>query len=438
MACKHGYPFLCPLCTAIDSTPDGSFTLLFDNEWYPTDLLTVDLDDDVFYPIDLDMDWTDLPLIRDVVMEPQGNSNSSDKNNSQSSGNEGVIINNYYSNQYQNSIDLSANANGVGKENSKPQGQLMNILGSAADAFKNIAPLLMDQNTEEMTNLSDRVSSDTAGNTATNTQSTVGRLFGFGQRHKGKHPASCADTATDKVLAAERYYTIKLASWTKTEESFDHIRVPLPHALAGENGGVFSSTLRRHYLCKCGWRIQVQCNASQFHAGSLLVFMAPEFDTSNHSTEVEPRADTAFKVDSTWQKHTQILTGHPYVNTTTKINIPLALNHQNFWQWTTYPHQILNLRTNTTCDLEVPYVNVCPTSSWTQHANWTLVIAVLTPLQYSTGSATTIEITASIQPVKPVFNGLRHTVVNPQSPFPVTVREHAGTFFSTTPNRRLS
>nr|YP_001950222.1 capsid protein VP4 [Saffold virus 2] len=72
-----------------------------------------------------------------------GNSNSSDKNNSQSSGNEGVIINNYYSNQYQNSIDLSANANGVGKENSKPQGQLMNILGSAADAFKNIAPLLM-------------------------------------------------------------------------------------------------------------------------------------------------------------------------------------------------------------------------------------------------------------------------------------------------------
>lgn len=408
MACKHGYPFLCPLCTALDISTDGSFALLFDNEWYPTDLLTVDLDDDVFHSPDCVMEWTDLPLIQDVLMEPQGNSNSSDKNNSQSSGNEGVIINNYYSNQYQNSIDLSANANGVGKENSKPQGQLMNILGSAADAFKNIAPLLMDQDTEEMTNLSDRVSSDTASNTATNTQSTVGRLFAFGSRHKGKHPASCADTATDKVLAAERYYTLKLVTWTMTQKPFDHVRIPLPHVLAGKQGGVFGSTLRRHYLCKCGWRIQVQCNASQFHAGSLLVFMAPEFDTSSYSAVKDPTGEEPFKVDTTWQ--TGLLRGHSYEDKSTQTLRPLALNHQNHWQWTVYPHQILNLRTNTTCDLEVPYVNICPTSSWTQHANWTIVVAVLSPLQYTTGSATEVDITLSIQPVKPVFNGLRHSV----------------------------
>lgn len=434
MACKHGYPFLCPLCTALDTTPDRSFTLLFDNEWYPTDLLTVDLDDDVFYPNDSLMDWTDLPLIQDVIMEPQGNSNSSDKNNSQSSGNEGVIINNYYSNQYQNSIDLSANANGVGKENSKPQGQLMNILGSAADAFKNIAPLLMDQDTEEMTNLSDRVASDTAGNTATNTQSTVGRLFGYAMRHKGKHPTSCADKATDKVLAAERYYTLKLATWTPTRKAFDHIRIPFPHILSGEDGGVFGATLRRHYLCKCGWRIQVQCNASQFHAGSLLVFMAPEFDTSPYESEGEPDRNKVFSMDTDWQQGAKCLRGHSFETRTSQEMRPLSLNHQNFWQWTVYPHQILNLRTNTTCDLEVPYVNVCPTSSWTQHANWTLVIAVLTPLQCPSGSATNVEITASIQPVKPVFNGLRHAVMEPNSPFPVTVREHAGTFYSTTPD----
>nr|QAA77607.1 polyprotein [Saffold virus] len=434
MACKHGYPFLCPLCTAIDTAPDGSFVLLFDNEWYPTDLLTVDLDDDVFYPTDLEMDWTDLPLIQDVIMEPQGNSNSSDKNNSQSSGNEGVIINNYYSNQYQNSIDLSANANGVGKENTQPQGQLMNILGSAADAFKSIAPLLMDQDTEEMTNLSDRVASDTAGNTATNTQSTVGRLFGYAMRHKGKHPTSCADKATDKVLAAERYYTLKLATWTPTRKAFDHIRIPFPHILSGEDGGVFGATLRRHYLCKCGWRIQVQCNASQFHAGSLLVFMAPEFDTSPYESEGEPDRNKVFSMDTDWQQGAKCLRGHSFETRTSQGMRPLALNHQNFWQWTVYPHQILNLRTNTTCDLEVPYVNICPTSSWTQHANWTLVIAVLTPLQCPSGSSTNVEITASIQPVKPVFNGLRHAVMEPNSPFPVTIREHAGTFYSTTPD----
>nr|ADO20363.1 polyprotein [Saffold virus] len=431
MACKHGYPLLCPLCTAIDTTQDGSFTLLFDNEWYPTDLLTVDLDDDVFYPVDSDMDWTDLPLIRDVVMEPQGNSTSSHKNNSQSSGNEGITINNYYSNQYQNSIDLSANANGVGKKNSKPQGHLLNFLGSATDAFKNIAPLLMDQDTEEMTNLSDRVSSDTAGNTATNTQSTVGRLFAFGSRHKGKHPASCADTATDKVLAAERYYTFKIATWS-TQKAFDHVRIPFPHVWSGSKGGVFGSTLRRHYLCKCGWRIQVQCNASQFHAGSLLVFMAPEFDTSPYNATTEPTKAVPFQMDTQWQSGK--LLGHSYESTTLQSLRPLALNHQNYWQWTVYPHQILNLRTNTTCDLEVPYVNICPTSSWTQHANWVLVVAVLSPLQYSSGSSPNVDITVSVQPVKPVFNGLRHTVLEDQSPIPVTIREHAGTFYSTTPD----
>nr|YP_001950221.1 leader peptide [Saffold virus 2] len=71
MACKHGYPLMCPLCTALDKTSDGLFTLLFDNEWYPTDLLTVDLEDEVFYPDDPHMEWTDLPLIQDIEMEPQ-------------------------------------------------------------------------------------------------------------------------------------------------------------------------------------------------------------------------------------------------------------------------------------------------------------------------------------------------------------------------------
>lgn len=441
MACEHGYPSVCPICTAIDKSSDGMYLLLADNEWFPTDLLVVDLDDDVFWPsnqssVSETMDWSDLPVILDTVMEPQGNSTSSDKNSSQSSGNEGVIINNYYSNQYQNSIDLSANAGsaGNGGAGTKPEGQLSNILGGAADAFKNIAPLLMDQNTEEMTNLSDRVASDTAGNTATNTQSTVGRLFGYAMRHKGKHPASCADKATDKVLAAERYYTIKLATWTSTQQTFDHIRVPLPHALSGEGGGVFGSTLRRHYLCKCGWRIQVQCNASQFHAGSLLVFMAPEFDTSSYSATTEPDKQTVFNIDTNWQSYVKCLRGHSYESEALQGRRPLSLNHQNVWQWTLYPHQILNLRTNTTCDLEVPFVNICPTASWTQHANWTLVIAVLSPLQYAAGSATDIDITVSIQPVKPVFNGLRHTVVDTQSPFPVTVREHVGTFYSTNPD----
>nr|WDR17742.1 polyprotein [Vole cardiovirus] len=428
MACKHGYDSesTCPLCTALDFDSMGEYVLLRDGEWFPTDLLVCDLEDDVFWPEsrtpgDADMDWTDLPCILDVVMEPQGNSHSSDKNNSQSSGNEGIIVNNFYSNQYQNSIDLSTAGGNAGGGKTQ-SGQLSDLLGSAVNAFATAAPLLLDQDTEEMTNLSDRVSKDTAGNTATNTQSTVGRLFGFGRRHKGDHPASCADKATDKVVAAERYYTLPLAEWTTTLAPFQFIRVPLPHALSGESGGVFGSTLRRHYLVKCGWRVQVQCNASQFHSGSLLVFMAPEFPT---------RQD--FLPDSTWQNGYDLLMG----DTTEAINpqkMVFGMDHQNFWQWPVYPHQFLNLRTNTTVDLEVPYTNMCPTSSWTQHAQWTLVVAVVSPLRYSSSASPSVGITCSIQPVKPVFNGLRHETLVTQSPFPVTVRENLGMWASTRPD----
>ncbi len=428
---------MCPVCTALDASSDPHYLLLADGEWFPKDLLCIDLDDDVFWPThkspELEtMEWIDIPLICDIVMEPQGNSSSSDKSNSQSSGNEGVIINNFYSNQYQNSIDLSASGGNAGGA-PQTEGQLSNILGGAANAFATMAPLLLDQNTEEMENLSDRVDSDKAGNSATNTQSSVGRLSAYGRAHRGEHPASCADKATDKVLAAERYYTIDIAPWTNNLGAFSHVRIPLPHALAGEDGGVFGSTLRRHYLCKCGWRVQVQCNASQFHAGSLLVFLAPEFYTG-HSRSTAPDAPmeptTPFSVDTSWQIPQATPVGYRYDGR----NGYFALNHQNYWQWMVYPHQILNLRTNTTVDLEVPYVNIAPTSSWTQHANWTLVIAVLTPLQYASGSATDVQITASLQPVNPVFNGLRHEAVVPQSPVAVTVREHQGCFYSTNPD----
>nr|AGU38152.1 polyprotein [Encephalomyocarditis virus] len=404
--CAHTMTFEeCPKCSALQYR-NGFYLLKYDEEWYPEELL-IEGEDDVFDP-ELDME---------VVFETQGNSTSSDKNNSSSEGNEGVIINNFYSNQYQNSIDLSANA--TGNNPPKTYGQFSNLLSGAVNAFTNMLPLLNDQNTEEMENLSDRVAQDTAGNTVTNTQSTVGRLLGYGVSHNGEHPASCADTASEKILAVERYYTFKVTDWTSTQKAFEYIRIPLPHVLSGESGGVFGAALRRHYLVKTGWRVQIQCNASQVHAGSLLVFMAPEYPTLD-----------AFVMDNRWSKD-NLPNG---TKTQTNKKGPFGMDHQNYWQWTLYPHQFLNLRTNTTVDLEVPYVNIAPTSSWTQHASWTLVIAVVAPLTYSTGASTSLDITASIQPVRPVFNGLRHETLQTQSPIPVTIREHAGTWYSTLPD----
>lgn len=215
--CAHSMTFEeCPKCSALQYR-NGFYLLKYDEEWYPEELLT-DGEDDVFDP-DLDME---------VVMETQGNSTSSDKNNSSSEGNEGVIINNFYSNQYQNSIDLSANA--TGNQPPKTYGQFSNLLSGAVNAFTNMLPILADQNTEEMENLSDRVSADTAGNTATNTQSTVGRLLAYGKSHEGDHPGSCADSASEKILATQRYYTLKIAEWTTSQAPFDCVRIPLPLA----------------------------------------------------------------------------------------------------------------------------------------------------------------------------------------------------------------
>lgn len=343
---------------------------------------------------------------------------NSSKPSASGNNNEGTIVNNFYANNYYGSIDATGTAVGTGGGPESTLGSLISSAGSLAGS------LLMDQDTEETTNLSDRILTEKVSNSAINTQSAVGRLLAYSHHDTGNEPVSCSDASTKAQPGNERFYTLDLATWTMTQKAYDFITFT-PAVQLAKLQNLYSSTQNVHFLEKCGWRVQVQCNASQFHSGSLLVFMAPEF-VKFGALEAQNGKDfinwhTA--EDEDWWEGSE----HD--------------GHVNSWyahtkeQWPLYPHQILNCRTGTSVSLEVPYVGVCPTSHRPLHNGWTLVVAVLTPLQYTAGSATQIQVTASFCPVNPVWNGLRHGVYVQQSPVPTNVRENQGQFLTTIPDR---
>ncbi|ATY47692.1 polyprotein [mupivirus A1] len=350
----------------------------------------------------------------EAPMESQGNSSSKGQSQNQSNGNFGTVVNNYYQNTYQGSVDMS----GVGV-GSKPTSTITGLVDSATSAFKTVAPLLMDQNTEEMTQLSDRVMTESAGNSAINTQSTVGRMVGYGVESDGSQLTSCGDVATKGQPATDRWYTYRLVPWTTSQDCYHYQFANLPYLLTqGEGGGVFAQNLLRHYTLKCGWKVQVQCNASHFHSGALLCFLAPEWPSHKVVKEWHP----LYRPSGIHETH----------DTTTQLrDLPdLAFNTPE--QWPVFPHQVLNLRTGTSIDLEVPYVGVTPTADPTQHNPWTLVIAVISPLAYSAGASPEIDITVSVQPVNPVWNGLRQPLTS--QGLPTVPRENIGQFTTTLPD----
>lgn len=361
-------------------------------------------------------DLKDVEMVdQEEPMESQGNTNSKGQSQNQQNGNFGTVINNYYQNSYQGSVDMSGVSAG-----GKPASTASGLVDSAASAFQTMAPLLMDQNTEEMTDLADRVMTETAGNSAINTQSTVGRMVGYGSVSDGSQPTSCGDRSTVGQPATDRWYTYRMAPWTTSQATYYQQILPLPQALdQADSGGVFSQNMARHYSLKCGWKVQVQCNASHFHSGSLLCFMAPEY-----ATDSTPKTWNNSEV-----RKYNIGSAHDNI---TDLKVIPDLGFTTPEQWTVYPHQVLNIRTGTSVDLEVPYVGVTPTSDPTVHQPWTLVIAVLAPLAYSSGASPEIDITVSIQPVNPVWNGLRQPAAS--QGIPTVPRENIGQFTTTLPD----
>jgi len=352
------------------------------------------------------MKWGYLVPYTHLECEGAGSSKPS-VSGSSSTGNEGSITYNIYQNQYQNSMDLSGSStNQGGASAASPASTISSILSSTSNLVGSLLPIaLADQDTEETTLLSDRLSKTVKGVTAVNSQSSVG-VARYYRSNKPEEPTSCADKSTMPAPSTERFFSFQLKPWTSTQTCFQYLAYPLPKYLLQQDS-VFTEMALRHYCFKSGWRVIVQCNASAFHQGCLLAMLAPEWTCDSGNVVPDWKTPNSSSFDA---------------------------SYCNPFQWPVYPHQFLNLRTGTSVEIEVPYVNLVPTSFHATHNPWTLVVAVIVPLTYSEGSAPNIEISVSIAPCAPIFNGIRHRLPATEGPIPTHIRETQGNWISTLPD----
>nr|QTY32067.1 polyprotein [Foot-and-mouth disease virus SAT 2] len=374
------------------------FACLTSNGWYA-------IDDEDFYP------WTPDPS--DVLcfvpydMEPfngdaivkatayvKGAGQSSPATGSQNqSGNTGSIINNYYMQQYQNSMDTQLGDNatsGGSNEGSTDTTSTHTNNTQNNDWFSKLAQsaisglfgaLLADKKTEETTLLEDRILTTRHGTTTSTTQSSVGVTFGYADADSFRPGPNTSGLET-RVQQAERFFKEKLFDWTSDKPFGTLYVLELPK----DHKGIYGKLTDSYTYMRNGWDVQVSATSTQFNGGSLLVAMVPEL---------------------------------------------CSIKHREEFQLTLYPHQFINPRTNTTAHIQVPYLGVNRHDQGKRHQAWSLVVMVLTPLtteaQMNSG---TVEVYANIAPTNVVVAG---ELPGKQGIVPVAAADGYGGFQNTDP-----
>nr|AWC08699.1 polyprotein [Foot-and-mouth disease virus SAT 1] len=382
----------------LKGTEHAVFACLTSEGWYA-------IDDEDFYP------WTPDPS--DVLcfvpydMEPfngdaavkaatyvkgAGQSNPATGSQNQS-GNTGSIINNYYMQQYQNSMDTQLGDNAISggsnegstdttsthTNNTQNNDWFSKLAQSAFSGL--VGALLADKKTEETTLLEDRIMTTSHGTTTSTTQSSVGVTYGYASSDDFL-PGPNTNGLETRVEQAERFFKQKLFDWTLDQEfGVTHIlELPTDHK------GIYGQLVDSHAYIRNGWDVQVSATATQFNGGCLLVAMVPEL---------------------------------------------CKLSDREKYQLTLFPHQFLNPRTNTTAHIQVPYLGVDRHDQGTRHKAWTLVVMVLAPYTNDqTIGSTKAEVYVNIAPTnvyvageKPVKQGI----------LPVAVSDGYGGFQNTDP-----
>nr|VFH35713.1 polyprotein [Ovine picornavirus] len=237
-------------------------------------------------------------------------------------------------------------------------------------------PALKSPSIEEC-GYSDRIIQLTAGNSTITTQEAAKAIVAYGewpadqQYNKGQ----AVDKMTKPGPSVERFYTLESFQWTS---NFKGRAYRLPGCLT--DIGMFGQNCQYHYLLNTGYVIHVQVNATKFHAGMLYVGVIPECQVSTEPQDIMELQDEPFFAQ-----------------------YPLH-------QLPIFPHQFINLRTNNSATIIVPYINCNPSDSPLAHNNLTLVIAQVTSLSYGTGAASYVPITVTIGPLNTSFSGIRNAV----------------------------
>nr|UYI58774.1 polyprotein [Scotophilus kuhlii picornavirus] len=245
-----------------------------------------------------------------------------------------------------------------------------------ADLATKVGPALASPNVEEA-GYSDRLAQLTAGNSTITTQEAASAVVAYGEWPEyTPGVGESIDRQSQPGPAVDRFYTLDSVQWTNGTKGWF---VNLPGALA--DLGVFGQNCAYHFLMRSGFCVHVQINASQFHQGMVMVVAIPEAQSSSG----ERTYDFGTLNDNDFRDY------------------PVA-------QLTLFPHQLINLRTNNSATLVLPYVNASPSENALSHDFWTIFIVPVVPLAYNSGATTSIPITISIAPMKSQFSGLRGSV----------------------------
>nr|UFT26789.1 polyprotein [rhinovirus A1B] len=270
---------------------------------------------------------------------------------------------------------------------------------------------------------SDRIIQITRGDSTITSQDVANAVVGYGvwPHYLTPQDATAIDKPTQPDTSSNRFYTLESKHWDGNSKGWWW---KLPDAL--KDMGIFGENMYYHFLGRSGYTVHVQCNASKFHQGTLLVAMIPEHQLASakngkvtagynltHPGDagrvVGQQRDTNLRQpsDDSWLNFDGTLLGNLLI----------------------FPHQFINLRSNNSATLIVPYVNAVPMDSMLRHNNWSLVIIPISPLRSEATSSNIVPITVSISPMCAEFSGAR--AKNVKQGLPVYITPGSGQFMTT-------
>nr|QEO75964.1 polyprotein [Rhinovirus C] len=262
-------------------------------------------------------------------------------------------------------------------------------------------PALMSPSIEAC-GYSDRLKQITIGNSTITTQDSLHTVLAYGEwpTYLSDIDATSVDKPTHPETSADRFYTLDSVDWEVGSHGWWW---KLPDAL--KDMGVFGQNMYYHSMGRSGFIIHTQCNATKFHSGALIIAVIPE-----HQLAYVGGVKVNIGYDHTHpgQSGHRILGpnqsndrggGKPDEDPLFNCNGTLLGNI------TIYPHQIINLRTNNSSTIVVPYINCVPMDNMLKHNNLSLVVIPLVPLHPGSSNINSVPITVTIAPYKSEFSG---------------------------------
>nr|QZU26645.1 polyprotein [rhinovirus C33] len=265
-----------------------------------------------------------------------------------------------------------------------------------ADALTN--PALMSPSVEAC-GYSDRLKQITIGNSTITTQDSLNTVLAYGEwpQYLSDIDATSVDKPTHPETSSDRFYTLDSVEWSGSSLGWWW---KLPDCL--RDMGMFGQNMYYHSLGRSGYVIHVQCNATKFHSGCLIVAVVPEHQIAYIGSGV-----TRVKYKHTHpgdQGHTLKVSSNRRDNQPDEDPF-YNCNGTLLGNITMFPHQMINLRTNNSATIVVPYINAVPMDNMLRHNNVSLMIIPIVTLRSNSNVANTLPITVTIAPDKSEFSG---------------------------------